>query len=50
MDRRAWIQASWTWFCGTGYSAKLWAVEKIERLDSEWRNVTDPRSVLYFAR
>ena len=42
MDRRAWIQRVGLGFVASATSAKLWAVETIERLDSEWRKLLTP--------
>ena len=42
MNRRGWIQRVALVCVAMASSAKLWAVEKIERLDSEWRRLLTP--------
>jgi len=42
MNRRGWIQRVALVYFAMASSAKLWAVEKIERLDSEWRRLLTP--------
>jgi len=42
MNRRGWMQRVGLGFVAIAASTKLWAVEKIERLDSEWRRLLTP--------
>ena len=42
MNRRGWIQRVTLGCVAIATSAKLWAVEKIDRLDSEWRRLLTP--------
>jgi peptide-methionine (R)-S-oxide reductase len=42
MNRRGWIQRVGLVCFAMASSAKVWAVEKIERLDSEWRRLLTP--------
>ena len=42
MNRRGWIQRVALVCVAMASSAKLWAVDKIERLDSEWRRLLTP--------
>jgi len=42
MNRRGWIQRVALGVVAITTSTKLWAVEKIDRLDSEWRRLLTP--------
>ena len=42
MNRRGWIQRVGLGVVAIACSTKLWAVEKIQRLDSEWRRLLTP--------
>ena len=42
MHRRQWLKNIFLASVGTLAASKLWALEKIERLDSEWRQLLTP--------
>lgn len=42
MNRRTWIQRIGLGFLAVTATAKLWAVDKIERLDTEWKRLLTP--------
>ena len=42
MNRRKWVQRVGLGFLAIATPAKLWAVEKIARLDSEWKKLLTP--------
>ena len=42
MDRRYWIKNIFLAAVGTLTVARVWALEKIERLESEWRRILTP--------
>lgn len=43
MDRRRWIKNIFLAAVGTLTVARVWALEKIERLDSEWKRLLTPQ-------
>ena len=43
MDRRHWIKNIFLAAVGTLTVARVWALEKIERLDSEWKRLLTPQ-------
>ena len=42
MNRRTWIQRIGLGFLAVTATAKLWAVDKVERLDTEWKRLLTP--------